>query len=91
MDETAFDSMIIKMKVFAKEIFSPDDVRDKFKIKLMETLDQMMEMGKHSNTKRLQMVENLNFKPHKKIKIDQTLFGKFQCCQLLLLHKIHCI
>ena len=91
MDETAFDSMIIKMKIFAMEIFSPDDVRDKFKIKLMETLDQMKEMGKYSRTKRLQMVENLNFKPHKKIKIDQTLFGKFQCCQLLLLHKIHCI
>ena len=90
MDETAFDSMIIKMKIYAKEIFSPD-ARDKFKIKLMETLDQMTEMGKNSNPKRLQMVENLNFKPHKKIKIDQTLFGKFQCCQLLLLHKIHCI
>ena len=75
MDETAFESMIIKMKVFAKEIFSPD-VRDKFKIKLMETLDQMTEMGKYSNTKRLQMVENLNFNPNKKIKIDHTLQGK---------------
>ena len=55
MDETAFDSMIIDMKVFAKEIFSPDDVRDKFKIKLMETLDQMTEMGKYSRTKRLKI------------------------------------
>ena len=75
MDQIAFDSMLDKMKIFAKEIFS-SDTRDKFKIKLMETLDQMTEMGKHSNTKRFQMVENLNFNPHKKIKIDQTLRGK---------------
>ena len=56
---------------FVKDIFSPD-CEDKFKVKLMEALDQYMKFGKSLNIKRLPMVEHMESSPGKKIKL-----GKF--------------
>ena len=66
MDQNTFDVIIDNFQKFAKEIFSPGS-EDKFKVKLMEALDQIMKMGKTLN------VENVEYNTGKKIKLDQTL------------------
>ena len=71
MDQNTFDIIIDNFKKFAKDIFSPDG-DEKFKVKLIEVLDQIMKMGKRLNTKRLPMVEHMESSPGKKIKL-----GKF--------------
>ena len=71
MDQNTFDVMIDNFQKFAKEIFSPG-CEGKFKVKLMEALDQFMKLGKSLNTKRLPIVEHMESSPGKKIKL-----GKF--------------
>ena len=65
MDQNTFDVMIDNFQKFAKEIFSPS-CEDKFKVKLMEALDQIMKMGKSLN------LEHVESNPGKKIKLDRT-------------------
>ena len=43
MDQTTFDIVIDNYQKFAKEIFSPEG-EDKFKIKLMTALEEIMKM-----------------------------------------------
>ena len=71
MDQNTFDVIIDNFQKFAKEIFSPGS-EEKFKVKLMEVLDQSLKLGKSLNTKRLPIVEHMESSPGKKIKL-----GKF--------------
>ena len=71
MDQNTFDVLMDNFQKFVKDIFSPD-CEDKFKVKLMEALDQFMKLGKSLNTKRLPIVEHMESSPGKKIKL-----GKF--------------
>ena len=66
MNQNTFDLMISKIESFTKEIFSPNS-EEKFQIKLMETLEQAMEMGKS-----LKMSPKVS-RPGKKPKLDQSL------------------
>ena len=69
MDQNTFDVMIENFQKFAREIFSPD-CEDKFKVKLMEALEQIMRMGRNLNFEKVGSMES---NPAKKIKLDQTL------------------
>ena len=71
MDQNTFNVFINNFQKFVKDIFSPD-CEEKFKVKLMEVLDQSMKLGKSLNIKRLPMVEHMESSPGKKIKL-----GKF--------------
>ena len=68
MDQNTFDVTIDHFQKFAREIFSPG-CEDKFKVKLMEALEQIMKMGKSLN---IEKVENMQSNPGKRIKLDQT-------------------
>ena len=71
MDQNTFDVKIDNFQKFAKEIFAPG-CEDKFKVQLMEELNQIMKMGQNLNTQKVSMVESMEFCPTKKIKLDAS-------------------
>ena len=71
MHQNTFDFMISNLQNFAKEIFSPNS-EEIFQIKLMDTLEEIMKMGKHLKLKRLPMVEHFEAQPSKKPKLNQS-------------------
>ena len=61
MDRTTFDNMIDNFQKFSKEIFTPDG-DDEYKIELIQTLNQIMQMQKHLTiTESSQNAENMDF------------------------------
>ena len=74
MEQKNFNLTIDHFLKFAKEIFSPNG-KDEFKIKLIETLDQIMKMDKHLTTtqQQLQNEENMDPNSSEQIKLDHTL------------------
>ena len=59
MDKNTFDNTIDNFLKFTKEIFTPDG-EDEYKIKLIETLNQIMQMEKHL-TESSPNAENMDF------------------------------
>ena len=74
INQKVFNLTIDHFLKFAKEIFSPNG-KDEFKIKLIETLDQIMKMDKHLTTtqQQLQNEENMDPNSSEQIKLDHTL------------------
>ena len=54
MDQNTFDVVIDHFQKFAKEIFSPD-CEDKFKVKLMEALEEMLKIGKYHKCRAIEL------------------------------------
>ena len=70
MDQNTFEAMISNMEKFAKEIFS-SGTEVKFKVRLMETLDQIMKLGQSQNIIWQPRIQSSEFRPSKRIKLDQ--------------------
>ena len=87
MDRNAFYNMIDNIQKFTKEIFSPDG-EDEFKIKLIETLNQIMQMDKHLTfTKSSPNVKNMDLPNEIWINIIKYLPSKDVYGSLILVNK----
>ena len=70
MDQNTFEVMIYNIEKFAREIFS-SGMEAKFKVRLMETLDQIMKLGQSQNIIWQPRIQSSEFRPSKRIKLDQ--------------------
>ena len=72
MDRNTFDNTIDNFLKFTKEIFTPDG-DDEYKIKLIETLNQIMQMDKHL-TESSPNAENMDL-PNENLDKNHQIFA----------------
>ena len=60
MDQNTFDGIIDNFQRFAKEIFSPAG-EDKFKVKLMEALEEILKIGKYHKSRATEFLISQNY------------------------------
>ena len=70
MDQNTFEVMIDNIDTFARKVFE-SGTENKFQVRLMEKLDQIMKLGKIQNIKWVPSVESMESNPCKKIKLDK--------------------
>ena len=70
MDQNTFEVMIYNIEKFAREIFS-SGMEAKFKVRLMETLDQIMKLGKSQDINWPPSTERKELRASENIKLEQ--------------------
>ena len=72
MDQNTFEAMIDNIDTFARKVFA-SGTENKFQVRLMEKLSQLMKVGKSQSIKRVPSVESMESNPCKKIKLVKVV------------------
>ena len=72
MDQNTFEVNIDYVEKFAKEVFA-SCTEEKFQVRLMEKLDQIMKLGKSQKMKLVPSVKSMESNPCKKMKLDKDM------------------